>query len=285
METTAARACGKTLALRPCPQCSWGPRCEPAFSWEQRAGLGQRCSTAPARGPQPSPRHQPLPLWGRSSRSPQSDPYKGLRRPLGSPQLPSTCSELKRIGCPADSPAPSGAPLTTGCSQLLWAGATHEPRLPLHLGDTPACQWGLGLPARRGPPDAASVAGRSRCHHPLQCTLCPQPGGCLLPSHAGPLEARVCLLPPSQTSGLGAWCRETWARPGCLHLSHNARFHSGPRALVHGGASCPPLPLENQRIQLEEFSGVLPHPPSPPSDGAGPVGGYSEGTPHPIGTL
>lgn len=73
--------------------------------------------------------------------------------------------------------------------------------------------------------------------------------------------------------------------PDCLHLSHNARFHSGPLALVHGGASCPPLPLENQRIQLEEFSGVLPHPPSPPSDGAGPVGGFSEGIPHPTGTL
>ena len=48
--------------------------------------------------------------------------------------------------------------------------------------------------------------------------------------------------------------------PGCLYLPHNARFHSGPPALVHGGASCPPLPMENQRIQLEEFSGVLPHP-------------------------
>ena len=48
--------------------------------------------------------------------------------------------------------------------------------------------------------------------------------------------------------------------PGCLYLPHNACFHSGQPALVHGGASCPPLPLENQRIQLEEFSGVLPHP-------------------------
>ena len=212
------------------------------------------------------------------------DPYKGLRRPLGSPQLPSTCSELKRVGCPADSPAPSGAPLTTGCSQLLWAGTTHEPRLPLHLGDTPACQWDLGLPARRGPPDAASVAGRSCCHHPLQCTLCPQPGGCRLPSRSGPLEARVCLLPPPADLSAGCLVQGNLG-PDCLHLSHNARFHSGPLALVHGGASCPPLPLENQRIQLEEFSGVLPHPPSPPSDGAGPVGGFSEGTPHPTGTL
>ena len=48
--------------------------------------------------------------------------------------------------------------------------------------------------------------------------------------------------------------------PGCLHLSPNGHFHSGPLALVHRGASCPPFPLENQRIQLEGFSGVLPHP-------------------------
>lgn len=54
------------------------------------------------------------------------------------------------------------------------------------------------------------MVGRSRCHHFLQCMLCPQPGGCHLPSHAGPLEARVHLLPPPQSSGLGAWYRETW---------------------------------------------------------------------------
>lgn len=187
------------------------------------------------------------------------DPYKGLRRPLGSPQLPSTCSELKRVGCPADSPAPSGAPLTTGCSQLLWAGTTHEPRLPLHLGDTPACQWGLGLPARRGPPDAASVAGRSCCHHPLQCTLCPQPGGCRLPSRSGPLEARVCLLPPPQTSGLGAWCRETWARIVYIFLITLA-FTRAHWPLFTGEPAALPSPWRIKESSWRSFQGSCPTP-------------------------
>lgn len=59
------------------------------------------------------------------------DPYKGLRGG-GLPQLPSTCSELKRVGCPSDSPAPR-VPLTTGYSPLLWAGTTLDSLSPASL--------------------------------------------------------------------------------------------------------------------------------------------------------
>lgn len=112
-----------------------GPRCEPAVSWEQRAGLAQWCSLAPARGPQPSPRHQPLPLRGRSERVTSETTHSILTKAFeeGSPQLPSTCSALKRVGCPSDSPAPSRAPLTIGYPQLLWAGTKLDSLNPASL--------------------------------------------------------------------------------------------------------------------------------------------------------
>lgn len=204
METTAARACGKTLALRPCPRCSGAPGVSQQSPGSRERVWASGAPQLPHVVPSPplvtNPSHSGAGAAGHL-RDYTLDPYKGLRRPLGSPQLPSTCSELKRVGCPADSPAPSGAPLTTGCSQLLWARTTHKPCLPLHLGDTPACQWGLGLAARHGPLDAASVAGRTRCHHSLQCTLCLQPGAAVSPAMLGPWRPESACCRPRRPQG------------------------------------------------------------------------------------
>lgn len=238
-----------------------GPRCEPAVSWEQRAGLGQWCSPAPARGPQPSPRHQPLPLRGRSERVTSETTHLILTKAFeeGSPQLPSTCSALKRVWCPSDSPAPSRALLTTGYPQLLWAGTTLDRLNPASLCTlvTPCLSVGSQFPCSEWPSGSSKRGGEeslsplSAVHAVPSAWGMPSPQPRWAPGGPSPLAAA-----PAE---LRAGCL-VQGNLGCLHLSPNACFHSGPLARVHRGAGCPPLPLENQRIQLEGFSGVLPHP-------------------------
>ena len=103
------------------------------------------------------------------------------------------------------------------------------------------------------------MLGRSHCHDLLQCTPCPPPGGCHLPSHAGPLEARARLLPPLQSSGLGAWCRETGARVVYIFLlmltftqAHLPLFTREPAAL--------PSPWRIKESSWRGFQGSCPMP-------------------------
>ena len=106
-------------------------------------------------------------------------------------------------------------------------------------------------------------SGSSKCGG--EGSLSPLAAGHAVPSAWGLPSPQPCWTPggPSPLAAAPAELRAgclVQGNLGCLHLSPNARFHSGPLAHVHRGAGCPPLSLENQRVQLEGFSGVLSHP-------------------------